>query len=452
MTAGTTGTTTGPTGTAGLASVQSWVEWLGHRHGTDRYRRYTLNSLSCFALFEAGLWTLWVVTNDVGPLWIAVAVLGAAHVVVQALLSRAGLRAYIGLAPRPYLLAALYTAVTVAAVAVGCVLQAKDRVEGKDLAPYVLWLMMFYAGPPMLALSLRAGTALVSAVTLGSLVAVFATGLRGESLAVVVGGTLFLVPFMALALRASGWSVLLIEELAAARGTQARLAVAEERLRFGRDLHDILGRNLAVVALKSELAAKLAERGSPEAVDLMYEVQRIAQDSQREIRSVVRGYRTADLHTELAGAREVLKAAGIPCRISDGPAARLPDDIQTALGWVIREAVTNVLRHAQHATRCEVSLRDTGEGAVTLVVENDGSDHRGGRGHRAGSAGGGHGPATTVGSRTADAASADGTTPGGSGLAGLEERLTQLQGTLTTSERSAGVFRLTVTIPWEETP
>ena len=80
-----------------------------------------------------------------------------------------------------------------------------------------------------------------------------------------------------------------------AREVETRLAVAEERLRFGRDLHDVLGRNLSVISLKSELAVQLARRGRPEAVEQMIEVQRIAQESQREVRAVVRGYREADL-------------------------------------------------------------------------------------------------------------------------------------------------------------
>lgn len=106
----------------------------------------------------------------------------------------------------------------------------------------------------------------------------------------------------------SVWLLDAVYELADARETRARLAVAEERLRFGRDLHDVIGRNLAVIALKSELAVQLARRERPEAVEQMIEVQRIAHDSQREVREVVRGYREADLGVELAGAQGVLAA------------------------------------------------------------------------------------------------------------------------------------------------
>nr|WP_078647803.1 histidine kinase [Streptomyces hygroscopicus] len=406
---------TGP----GSLSVETWVERLGGPDGPERYRRYTLGTLAAFAAAEVALWAFWIKTSDAGTLGSAlVAAVGAAHVGAHLLLSRAALRRYLGAGPRPAGLVALYVVATVAMAAVGCALLAAGRIGDRDLVTYLVWLMMFYAGPPMLALPTRTGVVLVGAVPAAALGAAAASGLSGELLALAVGGILFMVPFMATGMRVTGWSVRLIEELARARATQARLAVAEERLRFGRDLHDVLGRNLAVVALKSELAVRLARRGREEAVAQMEEVQHIAQESQREIRAVVRGYRTADLLTELAGARSVLEAAGIDCRIENGPAARLPAHTQAALGWVVREGTTNILRHAQGASRCEVSARATVSGWVALVMENDG----------------------------AGTAPRPGT---GSGLPGLRERLVEVDGTLTTELRPGGIFRLTARIPWE---
>ncbi|MFG2581631.1 sensor histidine kinase [Streptomyces malaysiensis] len=400
-------------------SVETWVERLGGPDGPERYRRYTLFTITFFAVAEAALWVFWGKTSDAGTAESALVVaLGAAHVGVQALLSRAALRHYLGAGPRPVRLVALYIVATVAMAALGCALLATGRIGDPDLASYLIWLHMFYAGPPMLALPRGPGAVLVGAVPVAALGAAAASGLSGERLAITVGTTLLMVPFMAMAIRVSGWSVRLIEELARARETQARLAVAEERLRFGRDLHDVLGRNLAVVALKSELAVQLARRGREEAVGQMEEVQRIAQESQREIRAVVRGYRTADLHTELAGARSVLEAAGIDCRIENGPAARLPAQTQAALGWVVREGTTNVLRHAQGASRCEVTVRVTVSDAVLLVMENDG----------------------------AGTAPVPGT---GSGLPGLRERLAEVDGTLDAEPGPDGTFRLTARIPWK---
>ncbi|MFF3612289.1 sensor histidine kinase [Streptomyces sp. NPDC002580] len=220
----------------------------------------------------------------------------------------------------------------------------------------------------------------------------------------------------------SVWLLNAVFELDEARETRARLAVAEERLRFGRDLHDVMGRNLAVIALKSELAVQLARRGRSEAVDQMTEVQRIARESQREVREVVRGYRDADLTTELAGAQGVLTAAGIECAIT-GTATGLPAPVQSALGWVVREATTNVLRHGDPG-RCALSLRVNGE-RVTLTVENDGVPD--GAGQTLSPAGG----------------SGQGR---GSGLAGLRERLGEVDGVLRAGA-SGGVFRLTAEIP-----
>ncbi|WP_329366678.1 ATP-binding cassette domain-containing protein [Streptomyces sp. NBC_01483] len=223
----------------------------------------------------------------------------------------------------------------------------------------------------------------------------------------------------------SVWLLNAVYELDEARETRARLAVAEERLRFGRDLHDVMGRNLAVVALKSELAVQLARRGRPEAVEQMVEVQRIARETQREVREVVRGYREADLRTELAGAQGVLTAAGIDCEVS-GPVPGLPTEIQSALGWVVREATTNVLRHGD-AGRCAVSLR-VAEGRVTLTVENDGAP----------------GPGTGTGAGTRPGAAEPGR---GSGLAGLRERLGEVDGVLRAGPAGGDLFRLTAEVP-----
>ncbi|WP_328311559.1 histidine kinase [Streptomyces sp. NBC_00442] len=245
-------------------------------------------------------------------------------------------------------------------------------------------------------------------------VAVFAAaGVRGGrllALALVValsGGWILLMA------RCGAWTLSVMWESDRARETEARLAVAEERLRFGRDMHDVLGRNLAVIALKAELAVQLAQRGRPEAVAQMVEVQRIAQESQKEVRDVVRGYREADLGVEIEGARGVLGAAGIGCDYS-GPADGLTVEAQSALGWVVREATTNVLRHGD-ARNVAINLAVT-EHTATLVVENDGVPER---------------PNTTP----------------GFGLAGLRERLSALGGTLEAGPAGDGMFRLTAEVP-----
>ncbi|GHH09616.1 sensor histidine kinase [Streptomyces rubradiris] len=236
-------------------------------------------------------------------------------------------------------------------------------------------------------------------------------GLLGTALV-----TAFMTMFALLAYRCGSWTLSVLWEAERAREVQARLAVAEERLRFGRDLHDVLGRNLSVISLKSELAVQLARRGRPEAVEQMIEVQRIAQETQREVRAVVRGYREADLGAELAGAQGVLAAAGIDCEVR-AETGGLPAEVRSALGWVVREAATNVLRHGD-ASMCRVGLTVC-EGRAVLTVENDG----------AAAAGGGGG--------------------GGSGLAGLRERLAAVGGTLEADHVGPGRdrFRLVADIP-----
>ena len=256
--------------------------------------------------------------------------------------------------------------------------------------------------------------------------ATFLAGVPAPSALGAGAAELFIAGILVSTSIVSLWLLNTVYALDEARETRARLAVAEERLRFGRDLHDVMGRNLAVIALKSELAMQLARRGRPEAVEQMIEVQRIARESQREVREVVRGYREADLPTELAGAHSVLTAAGIDCEVS-GSATGLPAQVQSALGWVVREATTNVLRHGD-AGRCAVTLR-VADGRVTLTIENDGVPE--------GAADGVPDSELTRGSGLAR----------GSGLVGLEERLTGVGGVLRAGPVGGGVFRLTAVVP-----
>lgn len=175
----------------------------------------------------------------------------------------------------------------------------------------------------------------------------------------------------ALTFHLSVWVLDLVREMERTRGVQSQLAVAEERLRFSRDLHDVMGRNLSGIAVKSQLAGELVRRGRPEAADEVADVRRLAEDSLREVREVVRGHRSTDLTGELAGARSVLRAAGVSCTVhGEDAGATLPREAQSAFGWVAREAVTNVLRHSQ-ATSCTVTLQVTG-GKADLEVVNDG--------------------------------------------------------------------------------
>ncbi|MEV4879309.1 sensor histidine kinase [Streptomyces cyaneofuscatus] len=311
----------------------------------------------------------------------------------------------------PAVLLAVLTGLLVALAAV-------DGVEEAGLSLLVLDLPVAFTIPYVLLVSVRKFLLHCSAFAVVVLALLAAVGVPGGLLFGAVVSLVVVFLLVLTSTRPSAWSLSVMWQAEEARDMQARLAVAEERLRFGRDMHDVLGRNLAVIALKSELAVELAQRGNAAAVDQMVEVQRIARASQQEVRDVVRGYREADLPTELLGAKGVLEAAGITCTVegADGPAGiGAPPAVQAALGWVVREAATNVLRHGD-PRHCVIRLT-TAAGAVVLEVENDGA-----------------GAVSEVGG-------------GGSGLAGLRERLAALGGSLEAGAAGDGLFRVTATVP-----
>ncbi|WP_025350236.1 sensor histidine kinase [Nocardia nova] len=193
------------------------------------------------------------------------------------------------------------------------------------------------------------------------------------------------------------------------------LATTRERLRLADDLHDILGHALEVVAFKSELAGKLLP---PDAVQVRNEIEEVAQvarTAMSEIRALSRARRTTSLAAELAGARATLDSAGIDLSVTGNPSL-LPNSTQDILGRVLREAMTNLLRHAT-ASRCSVILRYDRD-IAELIVVNDGV------------------PATTT------RPSTDGT-----GLAGLERYLTQRLGRLTAGPGEPGTFTVHAQLP-----
>ena len=159
-------------------------------------------------------------------------------------------------------------------------------------------------------------------------------------------------------------------ELAAARAEVARLAAENERTRIARDLHDLLGHSLTTITVKAGLARRLAEREEFErAAKEIAEVEALSRSTLSDVRAAVAGHRDVTLAGELATSREVLRAAGV---IAELPAsvADVPAELSELFGWVLREAVTNVVRHA-HAAHCIVTLgpnwievRDDGRGGT----------------------------------------------------------------------------------------
>ncbi|WP_411147250.1 sensor histidine kinase [Streptomyces sp. A30] len=160
-----------------------------------------------------------------------------------------------------------------------------------------------------------------------------------------------------------------VRELTAAREQLARRAVEEERLRFSRDLHDLLGHTMSVIVVKAEATRRLADRDLTSALGQITDIESVGRQALTEIREAVTGYREGSLGTELDRARSVLPAAGIePVVHRSGPplAART----EVLLGWVVREAVTNAVRHSG-ATRCEITVESTPERA-RLCISDDG--------------------------------------------------------------------------------
>ena len=203
------------------------------------------------------------------------------------------------------------------------------------------------------------------------------------------------------------------EELSAARAELAQVAVAQERERFARDLHDLLGHTLSVITLKAELAGRLLPGQPAQAATEVREIEQVARGALSEVRDAVSGYRQPTLERELAGARMALSAAGIDAEIrrSEGT---LGPDVEAALAWAVREGATNVIRHSG-ASRCTIDVVAGLSEASVEVTDNGTSSH--------------------------------GQAAAGNGLAGLGERSDALGGTVRAGPLPDGGFRLLVVVP-----
>jgi two-component system sensor histidine kinase DesK len=190
-----------------------------------------------------------------------------------------------------------------------------------------------------------------------------------------------------------------------------RLATLAERERIGRDLHDLLGHTLSVVALKSELARKLLDRDLDAARNEICEVERVARDALSQVRNAVSGIRNTAIASELVAATALLEAQGVRVKC-ETEHVKLPHDRETALALSLREATTNIRRHAA-ATGVVIRLRQETAQVTMEVVDNG----RGGR-----------------------------IVPG-NGLNGMRERLGNVGGKLELEATTTGGTRLFVSVP-----
>jgi two-component system sensor histidine kinase DesK len=339
------------------------------------------------------------------PLW---QVLGSAGILAVAVTQAAALYAAAtpGLAERTrrryvvaFLVAALASVPLVAPV-------ATRGEEGWDT-----WAWLGAAVVGSVPLLMRAAPAAVTAVLTTVLAAVIGAvtgGSPGAFALITAGVGLSLLAIHGLPVVL--WHLVL--EARDGREAQARLAITEERLRFARDVHDLLGHHLSVIALKAELAQRLAAVDPERAGREAGEVRELAAAALAEMREVVHGYRAVDLGAQLDAVARVLGSSGVRCTVAGEPGP-LPEAVATGLAATVREAGTNVLRHSR-ATWCRIDLVRTVD-EVRLTVANDGA-----------------------GDARPDAHS--------SGLQGLSDRLTRSGGRLRTTAAD-GVFTLDAVLP-----
>jgi two-component system sensor histidine kinase DesK len=267
-----------------------------------------------------------------------------------------------------------------------------------------LTTLVFVEAMGMMVLPLRVGVGLgVGLLALAELVLRTVPGWKDDgsySLAIVLGG---------LAVFAMRRAMLRSVELAAARKEFAELAVQEERGRFARDLHDILGHSLTVITVKAELAGRLIEGHPDRAATEVADVERLARAALADVRAAVAGYRELSLAGELVSARSALQAAELKAELPT-VVDEVPEANRELFAWVIREGVTNVVRHSG-AKKCTIKLT-----AQQVEVLDDG------KGPSPGGGASGH------------------------GLVGLRERADEAGASLEIGTAPGGGFRLAVRV------
>ncbi|GAA3535286.1 hypothetical protein GCM10022222_18610 [Amycolatopsis ultiminotia] len=302
----------------------------------------------------------------------------------------------------------------------------RSAASGEHLVDVAIGTSLSYAlllvfGPAWLALpALVAGVAAISLTGLKRwlfplAVLICTTGLallNGLSVAAAAEALLRSVVTVAV-FAGMGLLVAYAAEVHANRDELARMAVVEERLRFARDLHDVLGRGLSVVRLKAELGLRLLDTDREAARAHLVQIAELAGGSVTELRKVIAGYRQPSLAGELHNTSSILNLAGVEV-VADPVPDGLPAPVAEVIGSTIREGGTNILRHSA-AEHCRVEfVREPG--ALTVRIRNDRPHAGGGR--------------------------------AGHGLTGLAERLATVRGTLEHGARE-GDFVLTARVPLE---
>ncbi|MFI2754780.1 sensor histidine kinase [Cellulomonas sp. P22] len=229
-------------------------------------------------------------------------------------------------------------------------------------------------------------------------------------------------------LAALAWTVRITLELNQLRIELVSTAVLRERLRMSRDLHDVLGRGLAAISLKAELARRYQERGlDAETAAELDQISNVAAQCGDDLRALVTGYRNLSLESEIDVGLELLEEAGIECQVRVDAHLAAPTAVSDTLAWVVREGVTNVLKHSR-ATRCRLTA-ERREGHLVVTVHNDGAD------------------------LAQDGAAVPDPRPApGNGLRGLHERVAASGGTVSAAAGPDGTWTLVVALPTTDDP
>jgi two-component system sensor histidine kinase DesK len=312
------------------------------------------------------------------------------------------------------------------------------------LGPSASSLFIYVGVMAVFLLPTREGWAVVAACIAASLI--IPSQVHGWT---VDGAMAFQIFVSAVAAWGVGQLIQRNAQLVAARNEITRLALADQRNQFARDLHDILGHSLTVVAVKAELAGRLASLDPQQAETEIADVERIARQALADVRAAAAGYREITLAGELASAQTALAAAGIEADLPDQDVGQIPRPQQELFGWTVREGVTNVVRHSG-ATRCRIRV-SPGE----VEISDDGCGPPAPAGARPGA--GGHAgtdrpasEAEACGGWAPDDLQRLGSGCGaasGHGLAGLRERATGAGATLSVGRSAADGFALRVRLP-----
>jgi two-component system, NarL family, sensor histidine kinase DesK len=282
------------------------------------------------------------------------------------------------------------------------------------------WQVLFYYTSGFVGGSLQIRRAILVAFAM-IILATVAGWFAGLGWLVLVQ-TIVFIPAIVIITRIVMWSITTSWQLNDARKEIARLAVETERLRIARDLHDLLGHNLSLIALKSELAKRLVHVAPERAVVEISDVENVARTTLQEVREAVSAFRQPTLKSQLNAAQEILAAAGIAYHFEgdDSLIDALPTTIEAVLSWTVREGVTNVIRHSR-AHQCTIHVtRNAHEIGIEVIDDGIGFT------------------------------SVSGSNNEGNGLRGLTERVETLGGRCEVFPREGGGFLLAVSVPLEQ--